>query len=910
MTLRALLELSPLLAQGVVAATLLAVVMLGVLAAVRRSPRPATALGRSELAWLGLIVVAAAFTRLVGARDWLTVPFSFSELTPLYVADMIDRGTLWPEVLRRFTQYQAGSIDKSATVLPVAATAQLLLGPSLHLPVLIGALYGVASVLLAWLLGRSLRGPAFGLVFAAFLAASPLQLVWSRLGGIHGTSVTHVLLMLWCAHVAGRRRSLVLAIVAAVVVWGTLYQYYAARVAIPVAFAFLVAGLRAGRASWLRTVAVLAVTLATLCTIYAAAHPPGLKETLWPSFTGYVGNRGEQTLGEAVRRSAEAALAEAPTTFRRYFRAERAGGEPPTPAILWGMQFGGLCLAPIVLLGLVGMLRAVVRCRTEWPWLLFAAAGLTVPLLSVTTARRFVVFDAAWCGFAASGLLAILHSPLCRGLSARALVGVAALVSTLVTAWSFATVVVLHGVIPPAHFQPIPFGESGLGDGLTCRRCMEAAREIRDEVAHDRFVVLFDTDLKRENPTIPGGLPLYGRLAAVEAGRPSRFLEFYPVLANRTVPPLERGTYYDHVTTEFASYTIRRIEEARPAEIVWHFERPTQWEEWLAERLVAAGGVATRFATPLSTLPGLRVRTPWAERERAYDVLRALAAAMEPEREGCLRLEPIARVDRPFPVFHMTGPDEPASADPPHWTVGSWASVALDDFAADGPMPVGLSVDAVEHRIHVLDELGTYTVHDLASKSATAQPLVLTGVGLGCAVRAASAWWAVDPTIGALRTTDPDARSLPAGRWIGIANDGRDRIVLASADQELVVFDVAGRRELRRFPATVSPSRRVGVNECALVAAGRDWYATASSQTASLAVYDREGRPLGRLDPTTLYRGYVPVYAIAASGVHLAIAQGGRITTARIAAVPGCVASSTGGAHDRAPPGGSAPSAP
>jgi hypothetical protein len=44
---------------------------------------------------------------------------------------------------------------------------------------------------------------------------------------------------------------------------------------------------------------------------------------------------------------------------------------------------------------------------------------------------------------------------------------------------------------------------------------MDAAREIRDEVAHDRFVVLFDTDLKRENPTIPGGLPLYGRLAAV-----------------------------------------------------------------------------------------------------------------------------------------------------------------------------------------------------------------------------------------------------------------------------------------------------------------------------------------------------------------------------------------------------------
>src|SRR5689334_18434014 len=241
MTMSDVLAWSPRLEQGIVAVVVAAVVALGVLAIVRPPrERARVVLGRGELGWLAVIVAAAAFARFVGARSWLTVPFSFSALTPLFVADMIDRGVLWQEILARFHEYQAGSIDRSATVLPVAATFQLVLGPSLHLPVLIGACYGVASVVLAWLLGRAAAGPAFGLAFAALLAASPLQLVWSRLGGIHATSVTHVLLTLWLSRLAGKRGSPLLAIVAGLAIWGTLYQYYAARVAIPVAFAFLV----------------------------------------------------------------------------------------------------------------------------------------------------------------------------------------------------------------------------------------------------------------------------------------------------------------------------------------------------------------------------------------------------------------------------------------------------------------------------------------------------------------------------------------------------------------------------------------------------------------------------------------------------------------------------------------------
>jgi hypothetical protein len=891
MTAHDVLQLSPRLEQGFAAAVALGIVVLGIAAVRTHRPRAPVALGRAELAWLGVILAAAAFTRLVGARQWLTVPFSFSELTPLYVADMIDRGVLWQEVLARFGQYQAGSIDKSATVLPVAAAFQLALGPSLHLPVLIGALYGVASVVLAWLLGRSSVGPSFGLVFAALMVASPLQLVWSRLGGIHATSVTHVLLTLWCAYLAGRRRSVALAIVAGVVIWATLYQYYAARVAIPLALAFLIAGLHDGRASGIRASAVLAVTMLTLVAIYAVSRPPGLKQTLWPSFAGYVGNRGEQTLAEAVRASMAPMLDEAPKTFRRYFRADRTVAEPDTPVIRLGMQNGGLCLAPIALLGLVGCVRAVVRLRTGWPWLLFALAGLVVPLLSLTTARRFVVFDAAWCALAASGLLGILHSPLCRGLSSRGLVALAAIVLALLAGWSFATVVVLHGVVAPRHFQPIPFGESGLGDGLTCRRCMQAAWEMRDDVAHGRLVVLFDTDLMRENPTFPGGLPLYGRLAALEAGRPTHFLEFYPMMANRGVPPLEHGRYFDPVTTDFAAYAIARIEDAHADAIVWHFERPTQWETWLAERLAAAGGEAATFSTALSVVPGIRVTTPWSAREAAFAVLRELGP--QSDGAGCVDLEAIENADHPFPILGVAGPVESATA-PPKWMVATWSKVALDAFtSADAALPIGLGFESATRTVHELDQAGNDVVYELASGAQTAHQTSLIGIGLGCAVRAGSAWWAVNPTTGALLTTDPSAGALPTGRWTGIANDGPGRIVLASADQQLVEFDLGTRRELRRFPAVVSPSRRAMVGECSLLAAGTDWYASANPMTSRLTAYQRDGRRLGSLDAAKLRPSLGPLSAIAASGPYLAVVQGGRVATTRIRVAPECLAPGT-----------------
>src|SRR5437879_5439547 len=87
--------------------------------------------------------------------------------------------------------------------------------------------------------------PAGALLMAGLVAASPLQLVWSRLGGLYIASVPHVLLVIWVSWEAGRRRSVLLAIVAGLAAWASLYYYYAARVAIPLGLIALLAGARA-----------------------------------------------------------------------------------------------------------------------------------------------------------------------------------------------------------------------------------------------------------------------------------------------------------------------------------------------------------------------------------------------------------------------------------------------------------------------------------------------------------------------------------------------------------------------------------------------------------------------------------------------------------------------------------------
>ena len=403
----ALLAASPRAAQALVTVFVVAVGML----LVRARRLPAAPLGGvRERVLLALVLTGGVLTRVLWWRSGLTVPYWFSQTTPLYVAKALGQGGLWAQWIQLLTMYQVSWTHESATVAPVAVLFQLAFGPSFHLPVLVGAFYGVAAVLLAWALGRAAHSPTFGLLFASLVAVSPLQIVWSRHGGFYIAGVTHVLLVMLVSYVAGKRRSALLAMFGAVCVWATFYNYFAARAAIPLGLAALVGGMQRARASLGEAARVLGASFATLALVYLWARPPGIMAIVWPVYTDYAGNRGERSLADLISKNAGPVAVELPRTLARYLLRERAGWETPSIWFHWQAQSGGLCLAPVALLGLVGLAVALWQIKREWLWLLLAGLGLAIPALGLSSARRILVLDLGWCALAAHGLRAALHS--------------------------------------------------------------------------------------------------------------------------------------------------------------------------------------------------------------------------------------------------------------------------------------------------------------------------------------------------------------------------------------------------------------------------------------------------------------------------------------------------------------------
>ena len=115
------------------------------------------------------------------------------------------------------------------------------------------------------------------------------------------------------------------------------------------------------------------------------------------------------------------------------------------------------------------------------------------------------------------------------------------------------------------------------------------------------------------------------------------------------------------------------------------------------------------------------------------------------------------------------------------------------------------------------------------------------------------------------------------GRW------SDHELLLASADQELVVWDVTRRAVTGRFAAAVWPLRRFSFGECAPVLSGDGWVGTANLFARTLNVYDRNGTALGtvRLEP-----GF---FSVGASGLHVAMGSWEYLLTARLHIDPRCV---------------------
>jgi hypothetical protein len=891
MTSDAIIALSALVEPWITMAVGAAVVVLAVHVLAdpeRPAPRPtldAPIDRRIERLVLALILVAALAVRVVGWDDALTPVFWFPQASTLVVERMLETGSLWTTWQRHLHTTQVGWAHESVVLLPIVAALQSWLGPRFGVPVLAGGLVGTLSVALAWALGRRMRSQAFGLLFAAFVAFSPLQICWARLGAYYIGAIPHLLLVLLFGYTAGRRGSLVLAALAGLLSWASLYHYYVARVAIPLGVLAIVAGM--GRfVSWPRRVLLVVVWAIAFAGVAYALLPSDVRRAFWPSYGGYAGNKGEQSLAEFVERNLAGFREEGRHVPERYFKQLRTSASSFEYAA--GMQYGGLSLLPTSLLGALGLLVALRRLRREWLWLVVAVAGFALPLLSITTARRLLVFDLAWCAFAAHGLLTLADG-LGRDWTRRARAVAAGAAVGLVGGWGVTTLFAASAALPAGLGQPIPFGEAGFADGLTCKRCLEAAKEWQRDIAGGAFVVLFDNDQIRENRTSPGGLPLYGKIGAVASRKPESFVEAYGLMAAWDGEPPTPGVMFDTSKTDFATFLVDRMERAAPARIVWHFERPTLWERWLARRLAAAGGTSESFPTALSTTPGVRVVTPWERRAGAFAVLRELAAGLQPEEESpCVTLTDRGSVAMVGPVFVLTASADSGVTSPPEWLGTSWRQVRFGPRRFDVPLVVGASVSA--NRVELVHEFGRRNMIDLRSGAQTAIPEQLpVNPGLNCVAHVDGHWWTLDPLRGRIGSSHPKASAVPPGTWVGLARGIGEELVLASADQAILLFDPKTGTVVRRFPARVSPTVRAMTDECSQLAVGDGWIATVNLRIAVASFYDRTGRALGTKRLDWSMRTGATFGAIAGAGHYLGAATAaGTVRTFEVAIDPTC----------------------
>jgi len=624
------------------------------------------------------------------------------------------------------------------------------------------------------------------------------------------------------------------------------------------------------------------------------------------------GSRGESTLGEVLRAAADNASRQLPTSLERYFLHSRASD---LPFFAWGlagpsgssevtrpgMAWGGLSLAPAAILGLVGLAVAFRRAARHAVWLVVVLGGLALPVLGAPSARRFLIFDLGWCALAALGLSWLLQvRPFAwLGRGTRQLLVV--VIPGAICAWSFSTVLVLWRALPWQHAH-LPFAESGFGDGRACPGCVELGRRWAHDLGKRTVVVVVDTDIERENPTSPGGILLYGKLAARVAGRPEAFLDFYSLLRGFEVEHPFVRHLYDRNRSDAPRVLSAVIELQQPTAIAWDFVEPTQWEQELVRQLVAAGGLRQPLtAPPIETLAhprprgGIRVFTPWAQRAQALEALaRHLGPPRAPE-PPCVALTRLSTETAQGLVLALSDP-RPAGerVGRPRWAVGSWTTVlpALDAPPVAFPVweAVAITSRGESPGVMVLGRDGLVTEVATADGSRkTTRSGIRPPVGPSCAARAGHAWWVVDPIAGTVQADPPPAWPLPQGPWIGVAALGENRLVLAGADQRLRVVDLPSGHLLADFAAVIPPSRRHRFAECSPLAAGNDWIAALDPLRSRLHLSADNGRPLGSFDLAQLLG--VPgdlASAIGASNDHLAIGVANTVQTFALGSRAGC----------------------
>jgi hypothetical protein len=828
----------------------------------------------AEIGFLVFVLLGALILRLLWWDRGIPGTQFGGEIITARVDVALQKGGVWAQwwQLLRTSQPSTWAYD-SAVIHPVVALFQLIFPPTIHGIVRVGAFFGVAAAALAWVAGRLLHGRRFGLLLAGFVAVSPLQVVWSRLGYRAMAAVPHALLAIALAALAARRKSYVLAALAGVVSYASLYNYEAARVAIPLSVvAICTASWRlAPRAA--RTVRLSLVFCAVVAVLAVTVPRGGLKEALWPTYPGYAGNQGEKSLSELAQKNYVRVKTQGRQSLRDYFLVNR---NSPPEASTWapGIQYGGLVFLPVAILGFLGLLAAVSSRSSHLVWFAVLGLGLAMPSLGCSTARRLIIFDLGWCAFAAIGLAHVARTPILARVPLRYRPPLAAGFLGLMGAWTLAAMVILRET--PAHLgvYAVPFATGCVGDILSCPRCVGASKQWEADIERGNLVMLVDSDLRRENPTGPAGLSLFGYLAAAAAGERDRFQELYPILSNYNFTP-EYRRYY--VGGELEAFLRKLLGGIPYASIVWHSERPTAWDRWLANRLVAIGGRPTAFATPLGRGLGFRVETDKGHEEAVLGILASLYGGASDGSASCVSTRRVASDRLPFPPLSMAVAEHPTPGASPTW-------FALDRFQAfvggsAWPLPIPRHAVLDSGRARVLRGDGYADTFGWPSRQPQGSDVLvpLMPIGRSCAAFAASEWWVVDPEPGALKSSAEPAW-VPGLEWMGVTSDGHDELVLAAADQQIVVLDVPTRAERFRFPAPVTPSRTdYEFGDCAQLVRGRGWVGVFHASRNRLDIYGDPGRWLGTLDFDRL--GLPFVAAVAGTERFLAVGQPSQVTT-------------------------------
>lgn len=807
---------------------------------------------------LGLGLIAGSLFRFADSNFALTAPFYFTQKLPI----RLDEG-MWVQDplgawLALFGNTQVHVAHESALYAGLAFAASRVTGFSTHLPHILGCCIGLSSIPLAWCVGMQIGGRRYAGLFAFLTAVSPLQIQWARIGGVSSLTVAYAYLVFCIGLAAGKRNNLLLTSLTAILSFGILYLHFGARPLLALAPVAIVAGACIQEHTCTRK--RLAMHACVYVALFVAAA--AIQETLttgaleiWPRYSSYFGGRGEQSVRDLWFSLWFSIHTNLEQTLRLYFIDGRTNTTPWN----WGVQYGGLTSVAILIFGGCGLLAGLWNLKRYWFLYVWAAAGLCVVVLSLPTARRYLLFDTAWCALAALGVLQI--ESLLRNwskITARGSIQLTNAVTVVVGLWSGGSVVVLNYAMPDG-VASISYADGLLYDGRSCRWCYKQGLRWTDQMRRGGAVVLVDSDLTRENPTSPAGLWLNLEIASHLSAKPGYALNLLPEIKKS----MTEGGYED--VFQSTRSIADRLEATGAKEVVWHFQNPTPWEHRLANLLSERGGVRVDIPTPLGDGRSFQIITPRLSRSSLIEMVEIFLGA-DQASTAPLDVMPAVRftlqaIDLPSSIL-ADSRSTIFSISSQRFTSTALGEVFNKGFMAmtlRGQSALGLDSDGYVRAI-------SSQAHDYGREIT---PPEGSPIGSRCAVGYRKSWAAIDPRSGLGFGELFSDGTLPQRTWMAIGkNEQKSEIAVASTNGELWLVDEA-RRSVRSFSMQVLPSYGLSSRECPELLIADTWLGAYSSLTGVLRTYDFSGHPLGHI---SIVSRIPQSYTVGVVGDRLAIA--------------------------------------